>query len=178
MNNKEKEYNIAVFRPKYSKWAYLSLLGIIIFIGWLQYVMFTFFNQIGIIPFIITSILLCSILLYSIFLLCIYHTMRYELRNDGLYLICGPVHSKIDYKTIETIEKTDLPLDIISSTRLPGYALFNVPYGNRGTIRMYSTSALKNILLIKTNDGKQYGITPKDEEEFLKELKLRIDAKE
>jgi hypothetical protein len=104
--------------------------------------------------------------------------MRYELRNDGLYLICGPVHSKIDYKSIETIEKTDLSLDVTSSTRLSGYALFNVPYGNRGIIRMYSTSALKNILLIKTNDGKQYGITPKDEEEFLKELKLRIDAKE
>ncbi|HOC52762.1 MAG TPA: PH domain-containing protein [Caldisericia bacterium] len=104
--------------------------------------------------------------------------MRYELRSDGLYLICGPIRSKIDYKTIEMIEKTDLPLDIISSTRFPGYALFNVSYGNRGIIRMYSTAALKNILLIKTKDGKQYGITPKDEEQFLKELRLRIEVKE
>lgn len=104
--------------------------------------------------------------------------MRYELRDDGLYLICGPVHSKIDYKTIETIEKTDLPFDVTASTRLPGYALFSVPYGYRGIIRMYSTAALKNILLIKTNDGKQYGITPKDEEQFLEELKLRIKANE
>mgnify|MGYP003590176384 CR=1 FL=1 len=104
--------------------------------------------------------------------------MRYKLKDDGLYLICGPMHSKIDYNTIEKIEKTDLPFDVISSVRIPGYALFNIPYSYRGKIRMYFTVALKNILLIKTNDGKQYGITPKDEEKFLEELNARIKANE
>jgi len=59
------------------------------------------------------------------------------------------MHSKIDYNTIEKIEKTDLPFDVISSVRIPGYALFNIPYSYRGKIRMYFTVALKNILTHK-----------------------------
>ncbi|PIV56070.1 MAG: hypothetical protein COS15_02340 [Caldiserica bacterium CG02_land_8_20_14_3_00_36_38] len=164
------------FRPKYSKWAYVFLSGVIIFVGFVLCAVIWIFKQEGA---AITIIVLRSVP-FGLLLLCfllgllIYHTMSYELRGDGLYLICGPFHSKIDYGKIKGFEKTDLTLDITASWRMPGYALFNVPYGNKGIVKMYSTSALKNILLIKTNDGKQYGITPADEKGFLKELEARM----
>ncbi|MEF3244809.1 MAG: PH domain-containing protein [Caldisericaceae bacterium] len=165
-----------IFRPKYSKWAYVFLSLIIIFVALVLGGVIWVFKQEGsaITTIILRSIPFGLLLIFLLFGLLIYHTMRYEIRDDGLYLVCGPFYSKIDYGKIKSLEKTDLTLDVTSSWRIPGYALFNVPYGNKGIIKMYSTSALKNILLIKTSDGKQYGITPADEEGFLKELEARI----
>ena len=107
-----------------------------------------------------------------IFLIAIYPTMRYELRDDGLHLICGPFKEKINYKEIRRIFEKDLKYDISSTGwKIPGYALFKIFYRDLGWVKMYSTRVLKNILIIETFNGNLFGITPKEKNRFLLSLK-------
>ncbi|RKX97660.1 MAG: hypothetical protein DRP55_08800 [Spirochaetes bacterium] len=107
-----------------------------------------------------------------IFLIAIYPTMRYELRDDGLHLICGPFKEKINYKEIRRIFEKDLKYDISSTGwKIPGYALFKIFYKDLGWVKMYSTRVLKNILIIETFNGNLFGITPKEKNRFLLSLK-------
>jgi len=99
--------------------------------------------------------------------------MRYELRDDALYLIIGPWKDKVCYDEIISITVKDLVLNPLSSFRLPGVALLDVAYSDEGTVRMYSTHALKDVVLIKTLN-KKYGISPKDEEGFIAALQSKI----
>lgn len=101
--------------------------------------------------------------------------MRYELRDDALYLIIGPWRDRIPYNEIVDISVKDLVLNPLSSFRFPGLALFNVAYSDEGTVRMYSTHALKDVVLIKTLN-KKYGISPKDEEGFINALHSKIET--
>ncbi len=108
-----------------------------------------------------------------IFLIAIYPTMRYELRDDGLHLICGPFKEKINYKEIRRIFEKDLKYDISSTGwKIPGYALFKIFYKDLGWVKMYSTRVLKNILIIETFNGNLFGITPKEKNRFLLSLKI------
>ncbi len=102
-------------------------------------------------------------------------SMRYELRDDALYLIIGPWRDRIPYNEIVDISVKDLVLNPLSSFRFPGLALFNVAYSDEGTVRMYSTHALKDVVLIKTLN-KKYGISPKDEEGFINALRSKIET--
>ena len=107
-----------------------------------------------------------------IFLIAIYPTMRYELRDDGLHLICGPFKEKINYKEIRRIFEKDLKYDISSTGwKIPGYALFKIFYRDLGWVKMYSTRVLKDILIIETFNGNLFGITPKEKNRFLLSLK-------
>ena len=66
-------------------------------------------------------------------------------------------------------------MTIWSAIRFPGIALFKVPYADVGTIKMCSTAALNNILLIETETEK-YGLTPIDEEAFVATIRTQIGA--
>lgn len=112
---------------------------------------------------------------YLLFILFCLPTMRYELRDDALYLIIGPWRDRIPYNEIVDISVKDLVLDPRSSFRFPGLALFDVAYSDEGTVRMYSTHALKDVVLIKTLN-KKYGISPKDEEGFINALRSKIET--
>ncbi len=90
-------------------------------------------------------------------------TMRYELDAEALTLRYGPVLAyRIPLGEIQAVEHRNLRLSWWSSMRLPGLALFTVPYRGLGQVKMCATAAARDILLIETADG-LYGITPADE---------------
>jgi len=66
--------------------------------------------------------------------------------------------------------RRDLVFGPLSSFRMPGVAVFNVSYSDEGVVRMYSTHALKDVILITTANGYKYGISPADPEGFLAAL--------
>ncbi len=125
---------------------------------------------------LILSVLPTVIFLFVfLYFLIIFPTMRYILSDQELILKCGPVRYVIPYKEIEEIEKTDLGYHPSSTGwKLPGYALFKIYYADRGHVRMCATRVLKGILLIKTVKGELYGITPRDEERFMEELRKKL----
>jgi hypothetical protein len=101
-------------------------------------------------------------------------TMRYELDASTLTLRYGPVLSyRIALDEVQSIERRDLPISLWSSVRLPGVALFAVPYRGMGQIKMCATAAARGILLIEAA-GELYGITPADEEGFLAALEALL----
>ena len=101
-------------------------------------------------------------------------TMRYELGGGTLVLRYGPVLTyRIPLDEVQTIERRDLHVSAWSSVRLPGVALFAVPYrGGLGQVKMCATAAAKGILLIQAA-GELYGITPADEAGLVAELGAR-----
>ncbi len=165
-----------IFYPKYKKITYLFLLiPIILSLSILIYIIFNLLinkpqNWYQIIILIPICILIISIFLYD---LIIYRTMRYEFKDDGLYLICGKYSDKISYDEIIGWEKKNLSYNPLASTRMPGFSLGDCYFSNEGQIRMYATSGGKNILLIYTK-GPKYGITPNEEKEFILELEKRV----
>jgi len=121
------------------------------------------------------AIMLC--LAGQVFLvLCSLPHMRYELRDDALYLILGPWKSRIPYGSITNVVRKDLAFSVLSSFRMPGIAVFDVAYSDEGTVRMYSTHPLTDVTLIKTLDGKKYGISPADPDGFMAALKQACNA--
>ncbi len=99
--------------------------------------------------------------------------LKYELGEDALYISMGPWKEKIPYNEITDVKITNLVMNPLASFRLPGVALFNVYYLDEGRVRMYSTHALYDVVLIKTKN-KKYGISPEDEKGFVAALKNRI----
>lgn len=108
-----------------------------------------------------------------LFELIIFPTMKYELKNDALYLRCGPFVSKILYSAIKNISKTNLQFHPIASCRWPGFALGKCYYADRGIVQMYSTRMCNGIILIETTT-QLFGISPQNEELFIKSLRARI----
>jgi len=123
----------------------------------------------------ITPSVVISFVISLLFILVLFYlpSMRYELRDDALYLIIGPWEDRIPYNEILDVSVKDLLLSPLSSFRLPGLALFDVDYSDEGIVRMYSTHALKEVVLIKTLN-KKYGISPKDEKGFIEALRSKI----
>ena len=104
----------------------------------------------------------------------LFPTMRYELDADALTLRYGPVlRYRIAYDEIQGIQRRDLSVPVWSSLRLPGLALFVVPYNDVGPVRMCATRAARNVLLIRTARA-TYGLTPGDERRFLDSLMARL----
>jgi hypothetical protein len=97
----------------------------------------------------------------------IFHTDHLEISMGRL------IRYKINFSEINELVKKNLTITLWSSMRLPGLALFKVPYADEGVVSMCATSASKNILLIKTQQGK-YGITPLAETEFINSLTSKI----
>jgi hypothetical protein len=105
-----------------------------------------------------------------------YPSMRYEVKDEQLKLICGPLKSEIQLDTISRVENKDLAFDITSTGfKFPGYCLFNVKYADEGFVRMYARSTLKDIVLIEAGENK-YGITPKDKTVFLQLLSKKTSG--
>ena len=101
-------------------------------------------------------------------------TMRYELDANSLTLRYGPVlRYEISLEDIQRIRRRDLSITLWSSLRVPGLALFGVPYADVGTVRMCATAAAKGILLIETSRT-TYGISPEDEEGLVSALRERM----
>jgi hypothetical protein len=102
-------------------------------------------------------------------------SMHYELDSDALRLRCGPyLNYRIPYDEIETIRAKDLRVSLWSSVRLPGLALWGVPYLDEGTIKMCATAAATDILLVETATDK-FGMTPADREMFVTGLRSRVE---
>jgi hypothetical protein len=99
--------------------------------------------------------------------------MHYELDAEALTLRYGPVLTyRIPLDEVHAIERRDLRISLWSSVRLPGLALFVVPYRDIGQVKMCATAAAKGILLIET-EGEMYGITPADESGLMAALEAR-----
>jgi len=112
-------------------------------------------------------------ILFVLFPIIIYPTMCYKFQQKNLILKCIPFNSKIQYGEIKKIEKiANLGYSPVGPCRLPHYLLGSNYFSTYGWITMYATS-YKNVLLIET-DKKRYGITPKDEEDFLRILNERL----
>ncbi len=100
-------------------------------------------------------------------------TMRYELDSQALTLRYGPVLTyRCPLDTVRAVERRDLRISIWSSVRLPGVALFGVPYRGLGEVKMCASAAANGILLIEAA-GERYGITPADEAGFVAALEAR-----
>lgn len=101
-------------------------------------------------------------------------TLRYELDQETLTLHYGPIlHYRIPLQEIKEMRRRNLRITLWSSMRLPGLALFTVPYADAGRVKMCATACATRILLIETERG-TYGITPADEEAFVAAVKERI----
>ncbi|MGC8942917.1 MAG: PH domain-containing protein [Caldisericia bacterium] len=173
---KSEYFKKKVFYPEFKKITYFILLIHIILclIAIIFITIHLLINKPHNFYQIIIFIPICLIIIV-IFLndLKIYRTMRYEFRENGLYLICGKNSDKISYDEIIGWEKKNLSFNPLASTRIPGYSLGDCYFSNEGTVRMYATSSGKNILLIYTK-GPKNGITPKDEKEFILELEKKL----
>ncbi len=159
-------------RPSYG-WVWLAFLAVIII-------------ALGIVPALAAGMafasarltLMISIPVAVAFILLAFWfpTMRYELDQAELILRYGPLLTyRIPLGEIRTIRRRNLSLTIWSSIRFPGIALFKVPYGDVGNVKMCATAALNNILLIETEKEK-YGLTPADEEEFIAAVRAQMEA--
>ena len=103
-------------------------------------------------------------------------TMRYEFDGQKLTLIYGPVlRYAIDLRQVKNVRCADLTPGMLSVVRLPGLALFGIPFVNAGVVYMCATSVTSAIVLIET--GKiTYGVTPGDESTFVTEIRQRMNG--
>ena len=102
------------------------------------------------------------------------HTMRYILTTDAVEIRAGRSLRRIPFKDIVRVEVVNLAFNPISSYRLPGLALYDVLYSDEGIVTMFSTHALRDVVLIETADHHKYGISPEDEVEFVSDLRSRL----
>jgi hypothetical protein len=111
----------------------------------------------------------------ALLLAVLFPTMRYTLDSDALLVRFGPWELyRIPYTDIQKISWQNLSPTLWSSFRLPGFAMFSVPYGNNvGTIKMCASACANHILVIRARRA-LYGITPADEEQFVTALMARV----
>lgn len=164
------------FKPRPSLgWLWLTLLGL----GVLAVIVPPMFSVLAggsggalLVPFIIGIAIGGG----ALGLAALFPTIRYELRPSGLALIYGPFTVyQIPYSEIKKVSWQDLSVSILSSFRLPGFAMWSVPYNDAGTVKMCATAAANHILLIRAGSD-QYGITPANEQGFISELMARVKA--
>jgi hypothetical protein len=168
--------NTLTFKPRPSLgWLWLTLLGLIVLAAIVPPMVSVLGNGFGralLVPFIIGIIIGGGALLLA----ALFPTIRYELRPATLALIYGPwTVYQIPYGEIKKMSWQDLSVSLLSSFRLPGFAMWKVAYNDAGTVKMCATAAASHILLIRAGKD-QYGITPADEENFLSELMARVKA--
>ncbi|MCX6098376.1 MAG: PH domain-containing protein [Caldiserica bacterium] len=101
-------------------------------------------------------------------------TMRYILTADAVEIRAGGSSRRILFKDVVRVEVVNLAFNPISSYRLPGLALYDVLYSDEGIVTMFSTHALRDVVLIETADHHKYGISPEDEVEFVSDLRSRL----
>ena len=162
------------FKPRPSQgWLWLALLGILVLAAIVP-PLFTVLQEdvpAGLLlPFVIGIVIGGG----ALALAAMFPTMRYEMRPTTLALIFGPwTVYEIPYSEIKKVSWQNLSVSILSSFRLPGFAMWSVPYNDAGTVKMCATACANHILLIRTAKD-QFGITPADEQGFLAELMARV----
>jgi len=175
------EEKFKIYRPRNSMGGLFNgsillifiLLAIVIF--WP--VISNFSEGMGIIILILTGPIWAAFIIISFIFFVWYPTMRYELSKEKLVLKCGPFKSEIILSSIKEIRKKDLKYHPSSTGwKLPGYCLFRVKYTDEDWVRMYSRAILKNVIIIET-DKEKYGITPANEESFLKDIMEKVERK-
>jgi hypothetical protein len=166
--------NTLTIKPRPSLgWLWLTLIGLMV----LAVIVPSMFSVLGsgfggalLVPFIIGIIIGGGALLLA----ALFPTIRYELRPTTLALVYGPwTVYQIPYDEIKKVSWQDLSVSIVSSFRLPGFAMWSVPYNDAGTVKMCATAAASHILPIRAGKD-QYGITPANEQNFLSELMARV----
>ncbi len=168
-----------VFKPYFSNSTYYIVGGIIVFLSIIfSIIMYSFIRKedISIFSTITIGIFYIIIIGSLVFPLLIYKTMSYEFQEKELILKCGPLKSKVQYEKIKKMSKiADLGDSPIGSFRTPKYLLGTNYFSKYGRIITYATS-YKKVLLIET-DKKRYGITPKDEDNFIRILNEKLKSK-
>ena len=97
-------------------------------------------------------------------------TMRYEFRDDGLWLLYGPMFRyHLPTETITGAQWRDLGYAYFKTVRTPSLALGTIRYVDIGPVKMVATSPHKRVLVIDTTKG-LYGVTPEDEAGFVAAL--------
>lgn len=102
--------------------------------------------------------------------------MRYTLEPDALVLAMPPLlRFRIPYADISDVRTVTLTPSLWSSMRLPGVALWKVPYPDIRSAYMCATRMSRDILLITVGE-RRYGITPADEPAFVAALMSGLHA--
>ncbi len=161
-----------IFKPRPSTgWIWVTIIGLLPLLTGISLLVSSGFSGPFMLMIVITiPIGACFLLLASFF-----PTMRYEMDGAFLRMTYGPfLRYTIDVRQIKSIRRCDLGFSMISSFRFPGLALFNVPYPEIGSVKMCATAASNGILLIET-DLTKYGLTPENEENFVAELRKRME---
>ncbi len=161
------------FRPRSSLgWAWLVAIGFLALITMM--ISLQALGNVPLLPLVLT-IIIQAVVSFGAFLLAFWFpTMRYELDSRWLALRYGPIlNYRIPFEEIKSIRRRNLGLTLWSSIRFPGIALFTIPTGDAGDVRMCATAAMRGILLIETTNAK-YGITPANEAEFVAAIRSHI----
>jgi hypothetical protein len=99
--------------------------------------------------------------------------MRYEFGPQELTLRFGPIlRYRIPYTDVRGVSQRDLNVQMWSSVRWPGLALYKVPYAGMGAVRMCATRVNRGVVLIETITG-PYGVSPAEPERFIDALRSR-----
>jgi hypothetical protein len=101
-------------------------------------------------------------------------TMRYVLTTDAVEIRAARSLRRVPFKDIIRVDVVNLAFNLVSSFRLPGLALYDVLYSDEGIVTMFSTHALKDVVLIETADHHKYGVSPEEEAEFVSDLRSRV----
>lgn len=102
--------------------------------------------------------------------------MRYELTSDALVLAMPPLlRYRIPFAEITDVRTVTLTPSLWSSMRMPGLALWKVPYPGIGSAYMCATRMSRDILLVTAGD-RRYGLTPADEPAFMAALMPKLPA--
>jgi hypothetical protein len=165
---------VTIFAPRRSRgWLSLLLLAVVVLVCTLPVVFAAAAGEVAWWVGLLMGLMALSLGAPFLALAIWFPTMRYELDSQALTLRYGPVLTyRIPLDAVQTIERRDLRISIWSSVRLPGVALFGVPYRGEGEVKMCASAAARGILLIETA-GERYGITPADEVGLLAALEAR-----
>jgi hypothetical protein len=160
-----------IFKPRPSTgWIWVSVIGLVLLGVGLYYLLTSGFSG----PYMLMIVLTVPLGIVFLLLAVFFPAMRYEIEENHLTLAYGPLLKYvIDMDQIKSIRRRDLRISLLSSFRFPGLAIFTVPYGEIGSVRMCATAASTDILLIETGSTK-YGLTPADEAGFVAELRSRM----
>ena len=155
---------VTVFAPRRSRgWLSLLLLAVVVLVCTLPVVFAAAAGEVAWWVGLLMGLMALGLGVPFLALAIWFPTMRYELDSQALTLRYGPVLTyRIPLDAVQTIERRNLRISIWSSVRLPGVALFGVPYRGEGEVKMCASAAARGILLIEAA-GERYGITPADE---------------
>lgn len=123
-----------------------------------------------------TSIILLSIALFCTCMPIISYNINYELSEKKITAKWIFGTKEIEYDAIKAVKKYNLP---ISSIRRLGISMMGGRYSNEDKGKFYAIYGSQTGILIEADESSIYGgklfISPKNNEDFLKKLRKRIE---